>query len=127
MVWMDMTTNYCDIELVSDNTAILRVREGQNMSLERTIALSQQLTKIAIPPLNIIFDRLHQYSFELDALQMLKDRELFKKIIVVSYRAITDQMTELERHLGREDLHLVHSLDAAIKLCADHSLEIKEA
>ena len=122
-----MTTEYCDIEIVSDNTAILRVREGQNMSLERTIALSQKLTKLVTPPLNIIFDRLHQYSFELDALQMLKDRELFKNVIVVSYRAITDQMTELERHLGREDLHLVHSLDAAVKLCTNNTIEIKEA
>lgn len=121
-----MVPDYCDIEVVSDDTAILRVQEGQNVSLERAIDLSQRLSKMITPPLNIIFDRRHQYSFELDALQLLRDQELFKKVIVVSYRAITDQMTELERHLGREDLHLVHSLDAAIKLCDEilpHSRE----
>ena len=122
-----MALDYCDIEVVSDNTAILRVQEGQNVSLERAIDLSRRLSKMVTPPLNLIFDRLHQYSFELDALQLLRDKELFQKVIVVSYRSITDQMTELERHLGREDLHLVHSLDAAIKLCKDSLPETKEA
>ena len=120
-----MTADYCDIEIVSDDTAIVRVREGQNMSLERAIEVSQHLIRHTTPPLNIIFDRQNQYSFELDALQMLKDQELYKKVIVVSYRNITDQMTELERHLGREDLHLVHSLDSAIKLCHTDALAIK--
>jgi hypothetical protein len=118
---------YCDIQIVSEDTAILRVQEGQNVSLERAIDLSQHLAKIITPPLNIIFDRLHQYSFELDALQLLRDKELFKKVIVVSYRTITDQMTELERHLGREDLYLVHNVDAAIRLCDEPLPESKEA
>ena len=122
-----MAQDYCDIEVVSDNTAILRIQEGQNLSLERAIDLSQRLSKLISTPMNIVFDRKYQYSFELDALQLLRDKELFKNVIVISYRAITDQMTELERHLGREDLHLVHSMDAAMKLCGKILPETKEA
>jgi hypothetical protein len=122
-----MAQDYCEIEVVSDDTAILRVQEGQNLSLERTIDLSQRLSKLISTPMNIVFDRKHQYSFELDALQLLRDKELFKNVIVISYRTITDQMTELERHLGREDLHLVHSMDAALKLCGNAVAETKQA
>ncbi len=114
---MYIQLEFCSLRFVSPAVCVIAVSAGQHVTTDNAYELISLIQEKSQQPLFLIIDRSASYTYDPNAILVLKNSDLFESICIVVSNVAQRRLAIYENMITNNDLKIFPSLPASLLYC----------